>query len=140
SSNSGFSFAQVSLPNLNGGVGRASVAAANGAAYAISGAADGIEFAGFYKSTDDGVTWAQTSVPSTTVAGTILDGRNSGNFSESYFDQTLAIDPADASGATVVFGGVGIYRSINGRSNWTPLAASGGTHSDQHAVAFDPAR
>jgi len=139
SSNSGFSFAQVSLPNLNGGVGRASVAAANGAAYAISGAADGIEFAGFYKSTDDGVTWAQTSVPSTTVAGTILDGRNSGNFSESYFDQTLAIDPADASGATVVFGGVGIYRSINGRSNWTPLAASGGTHSDQHAVAFDPA-
>jgi len=46
SSNSGFSWTQVSLPNLNGGVGRASVAAANGVAYAIIGAADGIEFAG----------------------------------------------------------------------------------------------
>src|SRR5208282_5949262 len=46
---------------------------------------------------------------------------------------------ADATGATVVFGGVGIYRSINAGSNWTMLASGGGTHSDQHAIAFDPA-
>ena len=115
------------------------MAAANGVAYAIVGAADGIEFAGFYKSADDGVTWTRASVPSATVGGVTLDGSNSSNFSQSFFDQTLAIDPADATGATVVFGGVGIYRSINFGTNWTSLAPSGGTHSDQHAIAFDPA-
>ena len=103
------------------------------------GAADGIEFAGFYKSADDGVTWTQASVPSATVGGVTLDGSNSSNFSQSFFDQTLAIDPADATGATVVFGGVGIYRSTNFGTSWTSLAPSGGTHSDQHAIAFDPA-
>jgi hypothetical protein len=139
SSNSGFSWTPASLPNLSGGVGRASVAAADGVAYAMIGAADGIEFAGFYKSANDGVTWTQASVPSATVGDTTIDGTNSSNFSESFFDQTLAIDPADTTGATIVFGGVGVYRSINSGSNWTSLAPSGGTHSDQHAIAFDPA-
>ncbi len=139
SSNSGFSWTQASLPNLTGGVGRASVAAANGVAYAIVGAADGVEYSGFYQSTNDGVTWSQASVPSATVGGVNLDGSSSSNFSQSFFDQTIAIDPADASGATVVFGGVGIYSSTNGGTSWTSLAPSGGTHSDQHAIAFDPA-
>ena len=139
SSNSGFSWTPASLPNLSGGVGRASVAAADGVAYAIVGAADGIEFAGFYKSANDGVTWTQASVPSATVGGATIDGSSSSNFSESFFDQTLAIDPADTTGATIVFGGVGIYRSINSGTNWTSLAPGGGTHSDQHGVAFDPA-
>jgi hypothetical protein len=139
SSNSGFSWSQASLPNLTGGVGRASVAAANGVAYTIVGAADGVEFAGFYKSTNQGVTWSKASVPSATVGATTLDGSSSSNFSQSFFDQTMAIDPADAIGATVVFGGVGIYRSTNGGTSWTSLAPSGGTHSGQHAIAFDPA-
>ncbi len=138
SSNSGFSWTPASLPNLTG-VGRASVAAANGIAYAIVGASDGVEFAGFYKSANDGVTWTQASVPSAMVGGVTIDGSNSSNFSQSFFDQTLAIDPADATGATVVFGGVGIYRSTNSGTNWTSIAPSGGTHSDQHAIAFDPA-
>jgi hypothetical protein len=138
SSNSGFSWTPAALPNLSGGVGRASVAAAHGVAYAIIGAADGIEFAGFYKSANDGVSWTQASVPSATAGGTTIDGTSSSDFSESFFDQTLAIDPADTTGATVVFGGVGIYRSINSGANWTSLAPGGGTHSDQHAIAFDP--
>jgi hypothetical protein len=139
STNSGFSWTQAVLPNLSGGVGRTSVAAANGMAYAIVGAADGIEFAGFYQSANDGISWTAASVPSAVVGATTIDGSNSSNFSESFFDQTLAIDPADATGATVVFGGVGIYRSINAGANWTSLAPNGGTHSDQHAIAFDPA-
>ena len=139
STNSGFSWTQAVLPNLSGGVGRASVAAANGVAYAIVGAADGVEFAGFYQSANDGISWTAASVPSAVVGGTTIDGSNSSNFSESFFDQTIAIDPADATGATVVFGGVGIYRSINAGANWTSLAPNGGTHSDQHAIAFDPA-
>src|SRR6202041_2510072 len=80
SSNSGFSWTPASLPNLTGGVGRASVAAANGVAYAMVGAADGVEFAGFYKSANDGVTWSKVSVPSATVGATTLDGSSSSNF------------------------------------------------------------
>ncbi len=124
SSNSGFSWTPAILPNLNGGVGRASVAAGNGVAYAIVGASDGIEFAGFYKSANDGVTWTQATVPSATVGATTIDGSNSSNFSQSFFDQTIAIDPADTTSATVVFGGVGIYRSTNGGTSWTSLAPS----------------
>jgi hypothetical protein len=139
SSNSGFSWTPASLPNLTGGVGRASVAVANGVAYAIVGAADGVEFAGFYQSANDGVSWTKASVPSATVGSTTIDGSSSGNFSQSFFNQTIAIDPADATGATVVVGGVGIYRSTNGGASWTSLAPSGGTHSGQHAIAFDPA-
>src|SRR5271163_2839153 len=138
SSNSGFSWTQASLPNLNGGVGRASVAAADGVAYAIVGAADGVEFGGFYQSSNDGVTWNSASIPGATVGGTTIDGSSSSNFSESFFDQALAIDPADSTGATVVFGGVGIYRSTNAGASWTSLAPGGGTHSGQHAIAFDP--
>ena len=139
SSNSGFSWTAASLPNLTGGVGRASVVAANGTAYAIIGAADGVEYAGFYKSANDGVTWTKASVPSAPIGAATIDGTNSGNFSESFFDQTLAIDPADATGKTVVLGGVGIYRSIDAGTSWTTLAPNGATHSDQHAIAFDPA-
>ena len=139
SSNSGFSWTQASLPNLSGGFGRASVAAAGGVAYAIVGAADGLEYAGFYQSANDGIDWTQASVPSAVVDGATLDGSSSSNYSESFFDQTLAIDPADATGATLVFGGVGIYRSTNSGASWTSLAPAGGTHADQHAIAFDPA-
>ncbi|HYK64205.1 MAG TPA: hypothetical protein VEY94_04615 [Patescibacteria group bacterium] len=139
SSNSGFSWTEASLPNLSGGVSRATVAAANGVAYAIVGAADGAEFSGFYQSTNDGVSWTQASVPSTTIGGTTIDGTSASNFALSFYDQALAVDPADATGATVVFGGIGIYRSTNGGGSWTSLASSGGTHSSQHAIAFDPA-
>ncbi len=86
SSNSGFSWTPASLPNLSGGVGRVSVAAADGVAYAIVGAADGIEYAGFYKSANDGITRTQASVPSATLGSTTIDGSSSSNFSESFFD------------------------------------------------------
>src|SRR5207245_7104989 len=127
------------LPNLAGGVGRASVAAANGTAYALVGAADGIEYAGFYNSTDNGLTWTKASVPSAPVGLATLDGIASDNFSESFVDQALAIDPADATGQTVVVGGVGIYQSVDAGGTWTTLAPTGGPHSDQHAIAFDSA-
>ena len=139
SANSGFSWTASILPNLTGGVGRASVAAANGTVYALIGAADGIEFAGFYNSIDAGVTWTKATVPSAPVGLSTLDGIDPGNFSESFFDNALAIDPADPTGKTVVVGGVGIYQSVDAGGTWATFARTGGTHSDQHAIAFDAA-
>jgi HYDIN/CFA65/VesB-like, Ig-like domain len=140
SSDSANTWTEVSLPGLAAGnFGRASIAALNGTVYAMVGAADGIEYAGFFKSTDSGVTWAAETVPQATVApGVTIDGTAAGNFSQSFFDQALAIDAADSSGATVVFGAVGVYRSTDSGQSWSFLAAGGGVQSQQHAIAFDP--
>jgi photosystem II stability/assembly factor-like uncharacterized protein len=78
-------------------------------------------------------------VPSATVGSVTIDGTSSSNFALSSFDQALALDPSDSTHATILLGGVGIYKSTNAGATWSFLAASGGTHSDQHAIAFDPA-
>src|SRR5258708_20425465 len=127
SSNSGFSWTQSNLPNLGAGVSRASVAVANGTAYATIGAAAGVEYSGFYNSIDDGVTWTKASVPSAPVGAATIDGTDPANFSVSFFDQSLAIDPADPTGKTVVFGGVGIYPSVDAGPNSTTPPPSAGT-------------
>ncbi|MGB6555543.1 MAG: hypothetical protein WBE78_18770 [Candidatus Binataceae bacterium] len=140
SSDSGVSWSQVTFPGFTGSIGRSSIAANSGIVYAMLGAADGVEYAGFYKSSDGGATWSAESVPTANPGdGVVLDGTSAKNASDSLYGQVLAIDPADATGATVVFGGVGIYRSTDSGAEWTFLAQNGGTHSDQHAVAFDPA-
>lgn len=140
SSDSGRTWSQISFPGFSGSIGRSSVAVNSGIVYAMLGAADGIEYAGFYKSSDGGATWTAENVPSASLGeGVVLDGTAADDVSDSIFGQVLAIDPADSTGATVVFGGVGIYRSTNSGATWTFLAQNGGTHSDQHAVAFDPA-
>jgi hypothetical protein len=140
SSDSGTTWTEVSFPGLAGAVGRSSVAANGTDVYAIVGAFDGVEYRGFYASTDGGVTWSARTVPGAALGGGVtIDGTGAGNFSLSSFDQALAIDPADSSGQTVAFGGVGIYRSTDGGATWTFLANSGGVASEQHAIAFDPA-
>jgi hypothetical protein len=139
SSDSGLTWSQITFPGFAGAIGRSSIAANSGIVYVMLGAADGIEYAGFYKSADGGATWTAESVPSASLGdGVVLDGTAADNVSDSIFGQVLAIDPADSTGSTVVFGGVGIYRSTNSGAAWTFLAQNGGTHSDQHAVAFDP--
>jgi hypothetical protein len=139
STDGGSTWSAANLPGVSASnIGRASVAASNHIIYAAVGALDGIEYLGFFKSTDGGATWSKQQTPSATVGSVTIDGSSSSNFSQADFDQALAIDPSDPSGATVVFGGVGIYRSTNSGQNWTFLAANGGTHSDQHAIAFDP--
>jgi len=140
STDSGTSWSAVSLPGIGGNFGRAAVAASNGTVYLMAGAADGIEYAGFFKSTDAGVSWTAGTVPQASVGpGVTIEGTAPSNFSQSIFDQALAIDPADPSGDTVVFGGVGIYLSNDSGQSWTFLASGGGTHSGQHAIGFDPA-
>ncbi len=67
-----------------------------------------------------------------------IDGTDPSNFSRADYDQTLMLDPSDPNIATVIFGGVGIYRFINNGGQWTFIGQNGGVNSDQHAIAMDP--
>jgi len=112
-----------------------------GTVYVMLGAPDGAEYSGFFKSTDGAITWTAETVPSFVNPTSLvtLDGTNSRDLALSSFDQTLLADPLDPTGSTVFFGGVGLYESTNSGGSWSFLAGNGGTHSNQHAVAFDSA-
>jgi len=131
-------------------------------AYAMIGnsvANQGHIYLGFFRSVDVGATWQAQTTPCVATAspntmnpawtalcgsaGLTLDGATPPNgnagisvFSQQFYDQTMTSSPDDFN--TVVLGGVGIYLSTDGGTNWSFLAAHGGTHSDQHAIVFDP--
>jgi hypothetical protein len=139
SNNSGGSWHALSFPGVaNSQIGRASIAVRNHTVYVTLGAHDGVEYLGFFKSTNDGNSFVAEQVPVAVLPTATIDGTDPRNFAEADFDQALAIDPSDATGATVIFGGVGIYRSTDSGAHWTFIAQNGGVHSDQHAIAMDP--
>ncbi len=144
-----------SFPRVHNQIGRASIAVgphapgaplacsgstkACGTVYVMLGAPDGVEYNGFFKSTDGGGTWTAGTVPSFVypLSHETLDGTSSQDLTLSSSDQTLMADPLDSTGSTVFFGGVGLYESTNSGVSWTFIAGNGGTHSGQHALAFD---
>ena len=106
--------------------------------YAMLGAPDGIEYVGFFDSTDSGRTWARRTVPAASFdGGTVtIDGTSENNDSQSFYDQALAVSPCDPH--TIYFGGIGLYRSTDSGRSWTFLAPKGGTHANMHAIGPDP--
>jgi hypothetical protein len=114
--------------------------------YAIVGDPNLSKYVGLYRSTDGGAAWTAGTVPCTTISGITIDGTATGtnsncaasNYGQSFYDTVLAADPSDSSGSTVVFGGTALYRSTDAGATWIFLPAHGGTHTDQHALAFDP--
>ncbi len=160
STDSGNTWSAASLPGItNGqGVGRISLAAADGVAYAMVGSAPitnsgGITntpYLGFFKFSGSG--WQAETVPCQPLTSggvtDVVDGTTSGNgstrgqpstYSQASFDQALAIQPG-TKGTGVAFGGVGLYYSSDSGNTWTFLSndSTGSIHEDVHAVQFDP--
>ncbi len=77
---------------------------------------------GIWKSIDAGTTW-------TKLAAT---GASCGT--QCWYDMSIGVDPSSAS--TLLFGGVSLFRSINGGATFALVP---GPHVDHHAVAWDPA-
>ena len=137
SNNRGSSWRSFNPPGVSGSqIGRASVIARNSIVYMMLGGLDGIEFLGAFKSVNGNV--SQVQVPVANLATVTLDGTSSQNFSAADYDQALAMDVSDPNLATVIFGGVGIYRTTNSGGNWSFLGQNGGVHAAQHAIAMDP--
>ena len=162
STDGGFTFASQTLPGVTAGrgytdrvtfgLGPAAAGAPNACAgnskpcsivYAMVGSGFDVGFTpnfatyrGFVVSTDGGATWNAGTVPSATALAGPIDGTSTSNFSQEFYDQALVVNPKNS--ADVIFGGVGLYRSTDSGNTWTFLVntTTGGTHSDQHALAF----
>lgn len=78
---------------------------------------------GIWKSTDAGGTWTK------------LQATNASCGTQCWYDLVIAVHPQDPD--RVLFGGVFLYRSVNGGASFNNIVA--GTHVDQHAIAFHPA-
>jgi photosystem II stability/assembly factor-like uncharacterized protein len=88
---------------------------------AVASTADGT-LLGIYKSDDSGATWGE------------LDASNAACNGQCWYDLVIAVDPSNAD--VVYFGGVPLYKSVDGGANFTNIG--GPIHVDQHAFAFDP--
>jgi len=83
--------------------------------------------AGIWRTTDGATSWTQLAASGASCSG----GGASG---QCWYDQIIAVAPNDAN--TVYFGGVYLYRSIDGGVSFTNIM--NGIHVDQHHITFDP--
>src|SRR5437764_12002456 len=96
------------------------------------------------KTIDGGKTWTAVSVPADADGGI-----PSSDFtrSQAWYDLVAAVDPNNEN--ILLAGGIDLFRSANGGSNWSQISkwASTGNlsslacayaHADQHAIAFQP--
>lgn len=88
------------------------------------------QFAGLFRSTDSGDTFVQQS-NTPNILGRANDGSDNAN--QSLYD--LAVTTSNTSSATVVTGGVEVWRSLNSGVSW---AYRGALHDDVHDLGFHP--
>ncbi|MEQ8907605.1 MAG: T9SS type A sorting domain-containing protein [Vicingaceae bacterium] len=105
--------------------------------YAVCGKASDASFYGLYRSSDAGQNWQLKSF-TPNLFGHDMNGSNSGG--QSWYDLAIAVNPNDAD--DVFVGGVNVWRSTNGGSNWSLKSHwvinnnAGYTHADIHALEF----
>lgn len=89
-----------------------------------------------YKTTDGGANWSQVTTPVNE------DDDADPLKTQSGYNMILAVNPADAD--TVYVGGVNLFKSSDGGTNWNQIAHWYGgygipyVHADQHAIQFRP--
>jgi PKD repeat protein len=142
STNGGTSFTNITsgLPATTV-VGRLSIAvtAANPAyVYVLGSLASDDGYQGLYRSTDSGLNFTTRST-SPNILGWSNTGGDTGG--QGWYDLALAVSPSNAE--VVIVGGVNIWRSTNGGTNWTINAHWTGSgapyvHADCHALEFIP--
>ncbi len=95
------------------------------------------------KSTDGGMTWNAVENES---SANYLNYMGTAGFGMGWYNQTLAIDPADVNANTVYAGGStnggdsGFVKTTDGGMTWHDITVGSdghGPHTDDHAVAFD---
>ena len=115
--------------------------------YAYAGSADGLIQDDLYASSDGGLTWTRMYVTQRQLTNPNEDQRDMNLLGgQAYYNQMLAVDPADPARLTIYLGGqLSTAKSIDGGvtwsliSNWLPRYSThylSYVHADQHAAAF----
>jgi len=114
------------------------VSSAPGKVYLVYGDSN-YGFGGLYRSTNGGSNWTlMSSTPN--IMGWSNSGSGSGG--QAWYDLTIACDPNSEN--TIYVGGVNIWKSTNGGTNWTCVGhwyGAGSTpyvHADHHHADFRP--
>lgn len=145
STNAGQTWSNISLPSPNasslGRVAVAVTAADSNIVYVLAGqgAAGDYGFAGFYKSTNSGLSFTKVC-SSPNLLGWSANGSDSGG--QAWYDLVVAANPGNAN--EVIVGGVNTWRSVDGGSTFslfTHWYGGGGkpyVHADVHAIEYLP--
>jgi len=85
------------------------------------------------KSTDNGTTWTELTVPTDANGNPLGDANGQAGYSMSF-----AVDPTDPN--VLYAGEIDVFKSSDGGSSWTQITNSGGSitymHVDQHSYEF----
>ncbi len=137
SNNGGLSFAYVSgLPTDTSRL-EVAVSPSNPAYVYVLASNSSSSFGGLYRSTDSGLTFSLMS-SSPNLLGYAEDG--SDDAGQAWYDLALAVSPIDAN--DVFIGGINVWRSTDGGSNWTICThwvyggSYGYSHADIHYLGF----
>ena len=89
------------------------------------------QFAGLYRSSNAGISFTQQS-----TTPNILGRSNTGNDNQNQSTYDLTVAVSNTTGATVMTGGIEVWRSTNSGFGWT---FRGNLHDDIHELGFHPA-
>lgn len=143
--NAGQTWSNVSLPSPNGNtIGRVAMAvtpADSSVVYVLAGqgGSGSYGFAGFYKSTNSGLSFTKVC-SSPNLLGWSPNGSDSGG--QAWYDLIVAANPGNAN--EVITGGVNTWKSTNGGTSFnlfTHWYGGGGkpyVHADVHAIEYVP--
>jgi PKD repeat protein len=105
---------------------------------------NGNKVSGIYRTLDGGDNWSQLTEPADADNGIPVDDFSRG---QAWYDLVIAVDPNDED--KVIVGGVDLFVSSDGGSNWSHLSKWSNNnnlsglpcsvvHADQHAIVFKP--
>ncbi|MEM9325998.1 MAG: fibronectin type III domain-containing protein [Bacteroidota bacterium] len=93
------------------------------------------------KTTNGGLSWSTLPIPAYTEQSCSLSSSNDFARGQSWYNLIMSVSPTNPN--VVLVGGIDIYRSSNGGSNWNLVSYWTGAcdtyvHADQHAMQFSP--
>ena len=139
SSNNGATFTQITAGLTAGQRGVIAVTPANPGYVYFLESDNSSGFQGLFRSTDAGMTFTTRST-TPNILEYSCDGSGTGG--QSWYDLALAADPVNAE--TIYVGGVNVWKSVNGGTNWAINSHWYGgcsvpsVHADCHFLTFSP--
>ena len=142
STDTGTSWTQITSGVPSSGVSRLAITVSEAnqdVVYILAGSSANQGFYGFYRSLDSGLTFTQMA-SSPNLLGWSENGSDSGG--QAWYDLAVAADPNDAN--TVYVGGVNVWKTTDGGTNWSCTGHWYGAaglpyvHADNHGFNFIP--